>query len=76
MKYFKVITSMGHAGSGKQREGVFTIRAPDSITALMKAKRFPGVKHTKLPSLTKEITEKEYNQLRKESAYIRLERGM
>ena len=49
------------------------IEAKDALTAMSIARRFPGVKHhgTKYFSSVHEITEEEYRERRKESAYTK-----
>lgn len=71
MKFFKVIMSMGHQGSGREKELILAIQAENAVGACMKARQFPAAKHKKIPSMTKEITREEYIELRKLSAYDR-----
>lgn len=76
MSYYKVKAYCGHAGAGKSRLLTFAIEA-DSITeAISIVRKMPMVKHTH-PTAIKdaiEITEQEFNKLRKDSAYKDLQR--
>lgn len=71
MKYFLVSCYVGHCGRGKARDIAFAIAAKDLLTAQMKAKRFPAVKHhnSKYLLAAKEITQEEYNERRQFNPY-------
>lgn len=74
MKYWLVVCYVGHCGRNHApREIGLAIKAKDSVDALLQAKKFPGVKHHKSRYIctTREITEEEYLERRKESAYIK-----
>ena len=71
MKYYLVTCHRGHCGSGNSLDIQFAIMARNLLEASDKAKRMPGVKHTRGILFGKEITEAEYNQLRAVSAYKR-----
>ena len=71
MNYYRISCKYGHSGSGKYRDIVFYIEAPSVTIAINKAKYMPGVKHNSPSAITglKTITEEEYIEHRKESAY-------
>jgi hypothetical protein len=74
MKYWLVCCYVGHCGRrghGHSREIALAIEAPDSVKALLIAKKFPGVKHHNSHYIctTREITQEEYIARRKNSAY-------
>lgn len=71
MKYFMVMCHRGHCGIGHSTEIKFAIKANNLIEACDKARRMPSVKHTRLAIYGKEITEQEYNEYRRISAYER-----
>lgn len=68
-KYYKVTVERGHLGAHKDLETTFYFFADNAYDAICMAKRMPGVKHHKMPINAKEITEEEYNEGRKISAY-------
>ena len=72
MRYWLVICYVGHCGSDKApREIGLAIEAKDSVEALLQAKKFPGVKHSRSRYIctAREITREEYIERRKVSAY-------
>ena len=71
MNYYIVRCKLGHSGSGRYREISFNIKAKNAIDAMDRAKRMPGVKHTSSTAVLglKQITQEQYFQNRKESAY-------
>lgn len=74
MRYWLVCCYVGHCGRrgyGHGREIALAIEAPDSVKALLIAKKFPGVKHhrSRYICTTREITREEYIERRKISAY-------
>lgn len=74
MRYWLVCCYVGHCGHrkyGHSREIALAIEAPDSVKALLIAKKFPGVKHhrSRYICTTREITREEYIERRKISAY-------
>ena len=71
MKYFMITCHRGHCGCGHSTEIKFAFRAKNLLDACDKAKRMPSVKHTRIAIYGKEITEQEYNEYRKVSAYPR-----
>lgn len=71
MKFFMVVCHRGHCGVGHSTEIKFAIRANNLLEACDRAKRMPSVKHTRMAIFGKEITEEEYNEYRKISAYER-----
>lgn len=73
MKYYIITCHRGHCRQGKSTEIKFAICANNLIEACNHAKRMPSVKHTKMAIFGKEITEIEYNEYRKISAYKRYE---
>lgn len=77
MKYWMIICARGHAGTGHSTEIKFAIAAPNLIAACDIARKMPSVKHTRLALHGYEITEEEFTEYRKISAYDRYkqERG-
>lgn len=73
MKFYMVMCHRGHCGNGHSTEIKFAIRANNLIEACDKARRMPSVKHTRMAIYGKEITEQEYNEYRKISAYERFD---
>ncbi len=71
MKYYKVTCHRGHCGIGHSTEITFAIKAENLLEAMDRAKRMPSVKHTRAIIQGKEISELEYNEYRKMSAYER-----
>lgn len=71
MKYYMVMCSRGHCGSGHSTEIKFAIRAKNLLDAMDKAKRMPSVKHTRAILHGYEINEQEYVEYRQISAYKR-----
>lgn len=71
MRYFLVSCYVGHCGRGNARDISFAVAAKDLLSAQMKAKHFPAVKHHKSKYLlaAKEITQEEYNKRRKNNPY-------
>ena len=71
MNYYIIRCKLGHSGSGQYREISFNIKARNAIDAMDRAKRMPGVKHNSSTVVLglKQITQEEYVQNRKESAY-------
>lgn len=69
MKYFMVMCHRGHCGCGHSTEIKFAIAAKTLLDACDIARRKPSVKHTRMVIYGKEITEVEYNEYRKVSAY-------
>lgn len=75
-RYFMITCSRGHAGTGHGTEIKFAIAAKNLLDACDKARRMPSVKHTRLALFGKEITEAEYIEYRKISAYDRINRAI
>lgn len=69
LKFYKVTVERGHMGMGNSLETVFYFKAHDAYHAMCLARKMPSVKHSKLPLHTVEITEEEYREGRKVSAY-------
>lgn len=71
MNYYIVKCKFGHSGTGQYREISFNIKAKNASDAIDKAKKMPGVKHDSSTAILglKQITEEEYKQNRKISAY-------
>lgn len=71
MKYWLVCCNSGHQGRKRSKELALTIEAPDGVSAMLIAKRFPAVKRKRSAYLcaVKEISKEEYNVRRKFSAY-------
>ena len=68
-KYYKVKIARGHLGAGNGLDTTFYFMADSAYDALGKARKMPGVKHGTFPSSVEEITEAEYVEGRKVSAY-------
>lgn len=75
MKFYRIICQRGHCGTGNSMDITFAIAAKNLLEAMDKARRMPAVKHTRMITYGQEITEQEYNDYRKESAYKRLAHG-
>ena len=73
MKYWMVVCSRGHCGVGHETEIKFAIAAENLIHACNIAKKMPSVKHTRMALYGREITEEEFLEYRKISAYERFE---
>jgi hypothetical protein len=71
MKYWLVCCNSGHQGRKRNGELALAIEAPDGVSAMLTAKRFPAVKRKRSAYLctVKEISKEEYNTRRKLSAY-------
>ena len=71
MKYWLVCCNSGHQGRKKNGELALAIEAPDGVTAMLIAKRFPAVKRKRSAYLctVKEIDREEYEARRQVSAY-------
>lgn len=73
MRYWMVVCSRGHCGNGHSTEIKFAIAAKDLLSACAIARKMPSVKHTRGILSGREITEVEYIEYRKVSAYEREE---
>ena len=71
MRYFLITCPRGHCGVGQYTDISFAIAARNLLEAMDKAKRMPGVKHTRAILAGKEITFDEYKKFRSVSAYER-----
>lgn len=71
MKYYLITCHRGHCGCGNSINISFAIKARNLLEASDKARRMPGVKHTRGIIAGKEISEVEYLKLREVSAYNR-----
>lgn len=71
MKFWMITCHRGHCGNGRSSEIRFAIAAKDLLTACDIAKKMPSVKHTRMIAYGKEITEEEFTEYRKISAYDR-----
>ena len=71
MKFYMVMCHRGHCGVGHSTEIKFAIAAENLLDACDKARRMPSVKHTRMMIYGKEITEQEYIEYRRVSAYDR-----
>lgn len=71
MNYYEIKCKLGHSGTGQFRIITFYIKAKDVVTAIDKAKSMPGVKHHSTSAIVglKSISEVEYIENRKQSAY-------
>lgn len=72
-RYWMIMCHRGHCGNGHSTEIKFAIEANNLLDAMDKARRMPSVKHTRMAIYGKEITEAEYLEYRKVSAYERFE---
>ena len=75
MKYYLITCMQGHHGRGRHAEITFAMMAQNLIEAQDKAKRMPSVKHSRGILMGREITEEEYYERRKISAYDRIYGG-
>lgn len=71
MKYYLITCHRGHCGIGHSTEITFAIAAKNLLSAMDKAKKMPSVKHTRMICNGREITEAQYKEYRKVSAYAR-----
>ena len=71
MRYYKVVMPRGHVGIGHEAYITFYFRAKNLISAMDKAKKMGGVKHTKMPVNVAEVDESVYLANINESAYVR-----
>ena len=69
MKFYKVQVTLGHLGVGYGLEAWLYIEAKNMMDAISRAKRFPGVKHGRLPKTAIEINKDEYLAGLKEQNY-------
>ena len=71
MKYWLVCCNSGHRGRKRNGELALAIEAPDGVTAMLIAKRFPAVKRQRSAYLcaVREIDKEEYLMRRQVSAY-------
>ena len=60
MKYYKVQVFLGHVGTGKGIPAWLYIEAKSMLEAVDLARKFRGVKHSKLPIQAQKITYEEY----------------
>lgn len=70
-RYFMVSCMRGHVGSGKSTTISFAICARNMIAAVAIARKMPAVKHARGVLQGREISEVEYIDYRKISAYDR-----
>ncbi len=75
MKYFLVMCHRGHCGTGHSTEIQFAIKARNLLEACDTAKKMPSVKHTRMIICGREITQEEFTEYRKISAYDRYQYG-
>ena len=70
-KYWLVCCNSGHQGRKRNGELALAIEAPDGVTAMLIAKRFPAVKRKRSAYLctVREIDKEEYEVRRQVSAY-------
>ena len=71
MKYYRVLVEIGHLGTGHSNEINLYVKAKDTYTAMKRARMIPGVKHSRVPLSTVEITKEEYDQGMKENRYLK-----
>lgn len=71
MRYWLVCCNSGHQGRKRSKELVLAIEAPDGVSAMLIAKRFPAVKRKRSAYLctVREIDREEYIMRRQVSAY-------
>lgn len=68
-RYYLISCERGHLGRGKGATICFAIQAYNLPQAMNIARRMPAVKHTRMINYGREITEEEYIEYRKVSAY-------
>ena len=71
MMFYKVTCHRGHQGKGRSIPISFYLEARDVFHASGMARRMPGVKHRRSVISCIPITEEEYYEGRKVSAYYR-----
>ena len=69
MKYYKVQVRLGHLGIGHSLEAWLYVEEVNMLKAIDRARKFPGVKHSRLPLKAMEISEEEYLEGLKEQNY-------
>ena len=69
MKYYKVQVLLGHVGKGRGLLTWLYIEAENLLKAMNKARKFPAVKHSRLPNQAIEITYEEYIEGKEASDY-------
>ena len=70
-RYYMIVCHRGHLGTGNGTEIKFAIAAKNLLDACDIARKMPSVKHTRAVISGREITEEEYIEYRKVSAYER-----
>ena len=70
-RYYLISCERGHLGRGKGATICFAIQAYNLPQAMNIARRMPAVKHTRMINYGREITEEEYIEYRRVSAYKR-----
>lgn len=70
-KFYKITCLVGHKATHKEKTLTFVIKAKNMLDACDKARKMPSVKHHKIDTIQYaiEISEKEYKEKIKESAY-------
>lgn len=71
MKYYMIMCQRGHVGRNRSTEIKFAFQSRNLIEAMDRAKKMPSVKHARGIIHGYEITEAEYIEYRKRSAYER-----
>ena len=69
MKYYKVMVLLGHVGNRKGVPTWLYIEAENIIKAIDEARKFPGVKHSRLPDKAMEISYEDYLEGRETKNY-------
>lgn len=75
MKYFMVMCERGHCGIKRSTEIKFAVVAENLLHACAIARKMPSVKHSRPIIYGHEITETEYLEYKKMSAYDRYPQG-
>lgn len=70
-KFYKVVAERAHLGRGNTSPITFYFKAENAFHALQKTKHQKGIKRSHIPLLVEEVSEEEYRQNIKISAYVR-----
>lgn len=70
-KYYKVVAERAHLGRGNTAPITFYYRAANAFEAMNKVKHQGGIKRSRVPLRVQEVSQEEYENNIKVSAYVR-----
>lgn len=70
-KYYKVVAERAHLGRGNTNTIAFYYKADNALDAMNKVKHQGGIKRSRVPLRVQEVSQEEYENNIKVSAYIR-----